>query len=119
MPRLVFSADDGFSGRELWTTDGTFPLGDLWPGGGSLFPASSGSDIFAALDDGRVLFTADQGLHGADAWIIDGTGAGIHLLRDIHPGATAGYLLLSSDPGEDATAGCREPCQHACDAWLT
>lgn len=122
--RALFSATDPLHGTELWITDGTTGgtrlVKDI--NGGMQGFASSTPSQFAALGDGRVVFTADDGIHGAEAWITDGTGAGTHLLRDIHPGATAsaaaGYLLLSSDPGEDTTAGCRQPCQHTCDAWL-
>jgi len=61
---LVFSADDGNSGRELWTTDGTAEgtrlLADLWPGGGGSSPGGFGSGGFFPLEDGRVLFTAND-----------------------------------------------------------
>ncbi len=119
--RALFSATDPLHGTELWITDGT--AGGTWLvkdiNGATQGFASSTPSQFAALGDGRVVFTADDGILGAEAWITDGTGAGTHLLRDIHPGATAsaaaGYLLLSSDSGEDPTAGCRQPCQHTCD----
>ena len=37
MAQLIFAADDGFNGRELWTTDGTgggtHLLSNILPGG--------------------------------------------------------------------------------------
>jgi ELWxxDGT repeat protein len=83
--RLVFSADDGSSGVELWVTDGTTAgttlLKDINPGSDESFPFD-----FAALGDGRLVFSADDGSNGRELWVTDGTTAGTTLLKDINPG---------------------------------
>jgi ELWxxDGT repeat protein len=64
--RLVFVADDGISGPELWSTDGTAAgtelVYDLWPG-----PKGSAPEWLVAADD-YVYFTADDGEHGRQLW---------------------------------------------------
>ena len=63
---LVFAADDGSHGSELWQTDGSRPgtvmVADINDGAGS-DPMSS-----AVLGD-RLLFTADDGVHGTEVWV--------------------------------------------------
>ena len=64
--RLVFVADDGIHGPELWSTDGT-PEGtglvaDLSPG-----PTGSAPEWLVAAD-GYLYFTADDGVNGRQLW---------------------------------------------------
>jgi ELWxxDGT repeat protein len=65
---LLFAADDGLHGLELWRTDGTgagtLLLGDINPG-----PASSSPGPFTVVGD-RVFFGADGGVHGREPWAI-------------------------------------------------
>ena len=79
--KLLFTADDGVRGREVWQTDGT-PAGtalvaDLYPG-----PASStvyGSGAFAG---GRWYFRARSGEDvGFQLWTTTGTAANTRMLR--------------------------------------
>jgi len=83
---LVFAANDGVHGTELWRTDGT-PSGtelvlDLNPGG--TFDSSNPSQLrrFA----GAIYFRADTAAAGPELWMTDGTAAGTHMVRDIVPG---------------------------------
>ena len=97
--RVVFGADDGVHGTELWITDGTAEgtrlVLDINPApvGGSprdvalLGGGSSSPNSFAALGGGRALFAANDGVHGPEPWVTDGTTEGTRLLRDIDPGA--------------------------------
>ncbi|TDH61452.1 hypothetical protein E2C06_16850 [Dankookia rubra] len=82
MAQMVFVADDGFSGRELWTTDGTARgtglLADIWPGGGPGSPT-----YLARLDAGHAVFAGTDPEHGNEPWITDGTAAGTRLILDI------------------------------------
>ncbi|MEO2090556.1 MAG: hypothetical protein ABGY75_13810, partial [Gemmataceae bacterium] len=76
---LLFSADDGPSGRQLWATDGT-PAGTAMVT--RLNPTDLGSDPQSFLAVGsRVLFTATDG-HGAYAvYATDGTAAPVTVKR--------------------------------------
>jgi ELWxxDGT repeat protein len=83
--RVLFSANDGASGTELWVTDGT-PGGttlfaDMNPGGGSSF-ASNWVTVGP-----RAVFAATTAAAGSELWVSDGTGAGTALLADLNPGA--------------------------------
>ena len=86
--RLLFFADDGVSGNELWASDGsaagTAQVADLNPGalhadGGSL----SGSREIRGVFGGRWYFTAFGGPYteGHQIFTSDGTAAGTALLR--------------------------------------
>ncbi|NOJ79527.1 hypothetical protein HNV28_14445 [Myxococcus xanthus] len=81
---LVFSADDGVSGRELWASiDGarqTLRLRDLRPG-----PAGSQPRNLTRVGP-WVYFVADDGVHGAELWRTDGTAGGTVLVRDVRRG---------------------------------
>ncbi|MBL8737937.1 MAG: hypothetical protein JNL12_16000 [Planctomycetes bacterium] len=89
--RTFFSANDGSSGFELWSTDGT-PAGttlvrDLRPGSGSSNPAQ-----LTAVGN-RVFFVANDGTSGAELWVSDGTFAGTTRI-DVVPGP------VGSNPSE-------------------
>jgi ELWxxDGT repeat protein len=104
---VVFVADDGIAGWELWRSDGTeggtVLLKDILPGS-----AGSQPTWFVAVYE-RVYFVADDGVHGRELWVTDGTKQGTRLVEDIVPGsgssvpeqlfAVDGVLLFSAhDP---------------------
>lgn len=93
---LVFAAEDGIHGRELWLTQGTVAtttlLADIWPGGSSgLAYYQAYPDSFAAprVAGGKLFFTADDAAHGSEPWVSDGTPAGTTMAADVVPGAEA------------------------------
>jgi ELWxxDGT repeat protein len=104
--KVVYSADDYNTGRELWISDGTkagtFILKDINPSGDGnpVNPAYyndnhplSEADHFIVVNNTAV-FVADDGEHGYEIWATDGTAAGTILLRDISAGSA------SSQPAE-------------------
>jgi len=87
---LLFVADDGANGAELWksngTTAGTRLLKDVNPGAGA---ASSPHELVNV--NGTLFFVADNGVHGNELWKSNGTTAGTRLLKDIMPGAASSW----------------------------
>ncbi len=82
---VVFRANDGTNGTELWMTDltptGTVMLKDINPGAGSSSPQNFiplGSDV---------LFIANDGTNGTELWKTDGTSVGTVLVKDINTGS--------------------------------
>jgi ELWxxDGT repeat protein len=130
MAQLVFFADDGSRGRELWTTDGTAEgtrmLADIWPGGGvdsgrgGGFGGPPGSII--ALGDGRALFEASDPVHGSELWTTDGTAAATRLVADLNR-SEAGFS--GSSPSGFAASGVGRAIFFAADStfglepWVT
>ncbi len=101
--RLLFAADDGVHGRELWTTDGTARgtrlLADIDPLRAAGPPPAACSDGDPRTDyglssdpagfvlyRGGALFTADDGTSGRELWWTDGTTAGTRRVVDLRPG---------------------------------
>jgi ELWxxDGT repeat protein len=87
--RLFFPANDGTTGMELWTSDGTaagtFRVADIAPGEDGSWP----TNLAVATRWGRVVFSADDGTNGREPWASDGTAAGTVLLGDIAAGAAS------------------------------
>ena len=85
---LLFAADDGTNGVELWISDGTESgttlLMDINPGA-----AGSECKNFFHLD-GKVVFQAKTAANGQELWITDGTPAGTNMIMDIRPGTGNG-----------------------------
>ena len=85
---IVFTADDGVSGYELWrsdgTTAGTYLLKDIWPG------SKRGLPIDFTEVAGLVYFVADNGVNGEELWKTDGTAQGTVMVEDIGVGSGPG-----------------------------
>ena len=79
--RVVFGADDGVTGVELWSTDGTARgtqrIADLCPG-----PCSGTPTRFVVAGD-QIFFYAVNSLGRTELWRTDGTEDGTHVLP--HP----------------------------------
>lgn len=91
---LFFMANDGFTGTELWKTNGTAQgtslVANIQPDGNPNsfnYPIS----ILTKVGD-RLFFSADNIVNGPELWITDGTSPGTRLVKDIAPG------LIGSNP---------------------
>ena len=83
--RLVFAADDGPHGAELWTTDGTVKgtrlLRDVCPG-------KCSAVVFTwRTHRGLLYWLGTDGARGLELWVTDGTAAGTRLVRDLCRGS--------------------------------
>lgn len=87
---LLFTANDGSNGRELWITDGTLGgtrlVKDINPG----FADSNPTDFVAM--NGLVYFSAFTQAAGTELWVTDGTSEGTEMLYDAWPGISSGYV---------------------------
>ncbi len=103
--RVFFRAVDRAIGTELWTSDGTpegtAPVVDLNPSGGS-------TPSFMLNVAGTVFFSATDGVSGYELWRSDGTAAGTVRVKDINPSGDAwprnlrlmgGTVYFSADDG--------------------
>lgn len=94
---VLFAADDGEHGEELFVTDGspegTQLLADLNPG----LP-SSNPDRFLQMGT-KILFTAEDKAHGLELWVTDGTTTGTRIVADLATGPE------SSNPRNVSTDG--------------
>jgi ELWxxDGT repeat protein len=95
--RLMFLADDGATGQELWTSDGTLAgthlVKEIAPGFDSAWIQEP------VLLNGALYFSATTAGEGAELWTSDGTAAGTKLVKDISPGTS------SSNPYNLVVAG--------------
>lgn len=84
--KLIFTANDGIHGHEIWIYDGNEVslLKDIYTGAGH----SNAQNYFLIND--RIIFTALDSAHGVEWWSTDGTPEGTQMVKDIFPGAAEG-----------------------------
>jgi ELWxxDGT repeat protein len=86
--KLIFTADDGQNGRELWITDstesGTYMIKDI-----NLNGSSSPNELI--IMDGILYFMAYTEDYGRELWKSDGTEAGTVMIKDINPGNNSSF----------------------------
>jgi ELWxxDGT repeat protein len=90
---LIFWANDGVHGAELWVSDGTGGgtqmVRDIWPG------SSSSNPYGFTVSGNRVFFFAATQLEGQELWVSDGAAAGTGLVSDVWPGVNSGSGLVA------------------------
>src|SRR5262249_40136347 len=91
---LFFAANDGTSGNELWTSDGSDAGTSLVT---RIHVGNLGSSISSPTEvNGTMFFSADDGSTGNELFRSDGTGGGTVLVKDINP--NFGYGPAGSNP---------------------
>jgi ELWxxDGT repeat protein len=104
---VLFHADDGVTGRELWRTDGTasgtVSVKDINPGPFSAFPPLD-PEIFEFATEatypllgGAICFPANDGARGVELWQSDGTRAGTTLVKELNPFGDSLSIYASQD----------------------
>ena len=90
--RILFLANDGVHGRELWISDGTASgtrmVRDLLPG--AVGPWDQGYAYLTVFAN-RAYFIAADAAHGLELWVTDGTESGTELFADLTPGPQSSY----------------------------
>jgi ELWxxDGT repeat protein len=93
--KLLFTANDGTHGEEIWFTDGTEAgtdmLIDLNP---EPIPSFAAGIYSGVQMNGKLYFTAYQMGSGAELWETDGTKAGTKLFFEVMPGPDNGTPVL-------------------------
>jgi ELWxxDGT repeat protein len=86
---LIFAANNGVDGNELWRSDGTVPgtymVSDINP----ISAMSSNPDNFFMWNS-EIYFRANNGTNGSELWKTDGTAGGTTMVKDIWTGSNSG-----------------------------
>jgi len=89
---VLFAANDGVHGREMWFSDGTAAgtrmVRDFLPGALGMW---DGSNPYITVFGNRAYFVASDTDHGQELWSTDGTDAGSSLFADLVPGAQSSF----------------------------
>ncbi len=82
--RVLFLANDGANGAELWVTDGTASGTTLFKDINAGAPGSFASGWITVGP--RSVFTATDAANGHELWVSDGTAVGTVLVANLNPG---------------------------------
>ncbi len=117
---MLFRADDGTHGFELWASDGTENGTGLVK---DIAPGATGSTPWEITTMGSsAWFRADDGTHGSELWRTDGTEPNTNLAADIRTGAASGIPVFG--PAGFAAVGSRlvffaDDGVHGLEPWST
>jgi len=115
--RVLFLADEGLRGRELWVTDGTeggtHLVRDVRPGEASSLP-----DIVGMFGN-QALFTVDAGHSTRELWVTDGTSAGTKMLAGAEFGKNGASLLDFNQRADGQWLFVVKDPDNNQDVWIT
>lgn len=83
---ILFAANNGIVGNELWKTDGSLE-GTILLKNIAINESSSNPSQFTLVGNDTVFFTADDDIHGTELWKTNGSWAGTVMVEDIYPGS--------------------------------
>ncbi len=123
--RLLFTANDGPDGYELWRSDGT-PAGtgmvtDICPGECSSVMQTGYGDSAAGsfmTTTMALFFIANDGTHGRELFRSDGTAAGTSLVADLAPGASDSDVVLLGSLGNTVIFS-HDDGEHGVEPWVS
>lgn len=118
--QVLFAANDGTTGVELWKSDGTISgttlVEDIYPGStivGSISTPNSSYPTDLVAVGGYVYFAANDGTDGVQLWRSDGTTAGTVMITDTNVSGGGmnpadltnvnGRLYFTADDGTDGS----------------
>ncbi|HSY51699.1 MAG TPA: ELWxxDGT repeat protein [Thermoanaerobaculia bacterium] len=85
--QVLFLANDGVHGREMWISDGTAAgtrmVRDFVPGAIGMWDSAF---AYITVLGNRAFFSASDSVHGRELWVTDGTDAGTAFFADLLPG---------------------------------
>ena len=114
--RLLFTADDGVWGQELWISDGSSDRTTLLK---NIRPGPQGTDISLPTRVGNQLFfLVDAFSSNPELWITDGTPVNTRLVTSFPQGATSFDFSLSALPGGKLLIN-RTNAQGAHQLWVS
>jgi ELWxxDGT repeat protein len=116
--RLLFTAEDGTNGRELWRSDGsaggTSMVKDINPGARSSFELATS----LVVTPNRTLYlAANDGSTGTELWKSDGTTAGTTLVKDINAGTASSSPANLRVYGDYVVFGATT-AEHGTEPWI-
>jgi len=108
--KLVFTADNGLLGDELWCYDGTVNLlKDIRKGIYGSYPNSF------VYNNSEIFFVASDTIHGAEIWKTNGTELGTVIAHDIIEGPNSAYpKFLTSHKGIVYFVAYKDEHYHLC-----
>ncbi len=121
--RVFFSADDGTTGRELYSSNAilgsneTARVLDIQPG------SASSNPVPMTVVGGVLLFGATEAATGRELWRTDGTGAGTRLVSDANPGTESlfpqlGGRIFATNAAADRLTFVGRDDVHGPEVWL-
>ena len=116
--RILFTADDGDTGLELWSSDGTSGGTTLIT---ELITGSYGGEPrdFTLIGNGRAVFVGDDGATGPELWVTDGSAGGTYLVTDIAPGVAGSDINSLTALGDGRAVFLANDQTHGRELWVT